>query len=61
VDAEFYFYGVLTNAGGKNKVNIHLDTEEFGSLTIHSRAEFIFSISGKAEVDNEILKRVQDD
>lgn len=34
VDAEFYFYGTLTNAGGKNKPNIHLDTDEFGSLTI---------------------------
>ncbi|WP_224997644.1 hypothetical protein [Cesiribacter sp. SM1] len=34
VDAEFYFYGTLTNAGGKSKPNIHLDTDEFGSLTI---------------------------
>jgi len=32
-EAEFYFYGILTNAGGKNKANIHLDTKEFGSLT----------------------------
>lgn len=33
--AEFYFYGVLTNAGGKSKANIHLDIAEFGSLTIN--------------------------
>ena len=34
VDAEFYLYGELTNAGGKSTPNIHLDTEEFGSLRI---------------------------
>ncbi len=34
VEAEFYFYGELTNAGGKAKSNIHLDTREFGSLTL---------------------------
>jgi len=33
-EAEFYLYGVLTNAGGKSNPNIHLDTEEFGSLRI---------------------------
>ena len=32
VNAEFYLYGELTNAGGKSTSNIHLDTEEFGSL-----------------------------
>lgn len=41
VDAELYFYGTLTNAGGKNKANIHLDTEEFGSLTIDTPKEFL--------------------
>ena len=41
VDAEFYFYGTLTNAGGKNKANIHLDTEELGSLTIQTDREFL--------------------
>lgn len=34
VDAEFYLYGELTNAGGKSSPNIHLDTEEFGTLRI---------------------------
>ena len=33
VDGEFYFYGVVTDAGGKNKSNIHLDTGE-GTITI---------------------------
>lgn len=41
VDAEFYFYGTLTNAGGKNKANIHLDTEDFGSLTIQTDRAFL--------------------
>ena len=36
-----YFYGTLTNAGGKNKANIHLDTEEFGSITLSTDKGFI--------------------
>lgn len=34
VEAEFYLYGELTNAGGKNNPNIHLDTREYGTLRI---------------------------
>ena len=34
VEAEFYLYGELTNAGGKNSPNIHLDTKEHGTLRI---------------------------
>lgn len=34
VDAEFYFYGKITNAGGKDKTNIHINTDELGSVTI---------------------------
>lgn len=41
VDAEFYFYGTLTNAGGKNKANIHLDTDDLGSLIIQTEKEFL--------------------
>jgi hypothetical protein len=41
VDAEFYFYGILKDAGGKNKVNIHLDTEEYGYLTIETGEDFL--------------------
>ena len=41
VDAEIYFYGTLTNAGGKNKANIHLDTPEYGSLTIDTQKVFL--------------------
>ena len=41
VDAELYFYGVLTNAGGKDKSNIHLDTNEDGSLIIETDKEYL--------------------
>ena len=40
-EAEFYFYGILKDAGGKSKANIHLDTEDFGYLTIDVDEEFL--------------------
>lgn len=40
-DAEFYFYGILTNAGGKSKANIHLDTADYGSITIATGKDFL--------------------
>jgi hypothetical protein len=41
VDTELYFYGTLINAGGKNKANIHIDTPDFGSLTIDTSKSFL--------------------
>jgi len=41
VEAEFYFYGELTNAGGKNRSNIHIDTRELGSVTIETDKDFL--------------------
>jgi len=41
VDAEFYFYGILKDAGGKNKANIHLDTEDYGYLAIETGVDFL--------------------
>lgn len=41
VDAEFYFYGVLKDAGGKTKANIHLDTDEYGYLAIETDSPFL--------------------
>ncbi|MCL6495083.1 MAG: hypothetical protein K6T54_09940, partial [Ignavibacterium sp.] len=41
VDSEFYFYGKITNAGGKDKANIHLVTEELGTLYIQTPKEFL--------------------
>lgn len=40
-DAEFYFYGVLKDAGGKTKANIHLDTADHGYLSIETGEEFL--------------------
>ena len=40
-DAEFYFYGKLTNAGGKDKANIHLLSDEYGSIRIQTPISFL--------------------
>lgn len=40
VDAEFYFYGKITNAGGKDKTNIYINTDEFGSVTVFTPVSF---------------------
>jgi hypothetical protein len=40
-DAEFYFYGKVTNAGGKDKANIHVYTEEYGTLRIQTPISFL--------------------
>ncbi len=40
-DAEFYFYGKLTNAGGKDKANIHVYTEEMGTIRIQTPISFL--------------------
>ncbi len=41
VDAEFYFYGKITNMGGVSKSNIHISTEEYGNLTIQTNKDFL--------------------
>jgi len=40
-DAEFYFYGKITNAGGKDKANIHVQTDDEGTLRIETPIEFL--------------------
>ncbi len=40
-DAEFYFYGMLKDAGGKSKANIHIDTDDFGYLAIETGQAFL--------------------
>jgi len=40
-DAEFYFYGKITNAGGKDKANIHVLTEELGRVIIQTPISFL--------------------
>jgi len=41
VNAEFYFLGKIVNAGGKNKANIHILTEEFGTVKIQTPISFL--------------------
>lgn len=41
VDAEFYFYGKVTNAGGKDKANIHVSTEDLGTIRIQTPISFL--------------------
>lgn len=40
-DAEFYFYGKLTNAGGKEKANIHILTDNFGTIRVDTPISFL--------------------
>lgn len=40
-EAEFYFYGKVTNAGGKDKANIHIYTEELGTVRILTPIRFL--------------------
>jgi hypothetical protein len=40
-DAEFYFYGKITNAGGKDKANIHISTKEMGTVIINTPIDFL--------------------
>lgn len=40
-DAEFYFYGKVTNAGGKDKANIHVFTEDLGTVRIQTPISFL--------------------
>ncbi|MBW6483301.1 MAG: hypothetical protein K0B10_09585 [Vicingaceae bacterium] len=51
-DAEFYFYGILKDAGGKNKVNIHLDTDDYGYLAIETGQNFLMD-----QEDNLLYKK----
>ncbi len=41
VEAELYFYGVIVDAGGKSKANVHLDTKEHGLLKIDASKELL--------------------
>lgn len=40
-EAEFYFYGRVTNAGGKQNANIHLSTDEYGQLIIKTTIKLL--------------------
>ncbi len=40
-EAEFYFYGKVTNAGGKDKANIHIFTEDLGTVRVQTPISFL--------------------
>lgn len=50
-NAEFYFYGRITNAGGKDKANLHLSTSEYGTLRIATPMAYL-----EAYEDNLLYK-----
>ncbi len=39
-DAEFYFYGKITNAGGKGKTNLHILTDNLGTVIVQTPVSF---------------------
>jgi hypothetical protein len=41
IEAEFYFYGRITNMGGKDKANIHIVTDDLGTLLIQTPKEWL--------------------
>lgn len=40
-DAEFYFYGKITNAGGKDRANIHIVTDDLGTIRVQTPISFL--------------------
>lgn len=52
VEAEFYMYGVLKDAGGKNKANIHIDTDDYGYLAFETGQDFLMN-----QEENLLYKR----
>ncbi|QJD78034.1 hypothetical protein [Spirosoma rhododendri] len=45
-EAEFYLYGRVTNAGGKDRANIHLQTDEYGVVIIKTPITVLEKIEG---------------
>ena len=41
VDEELYIIGEITDVGGKTNPNVHIDTEEFGVLTVSSDKQIL--------------------
>ncbi len=41
VNAEFYFYGKITNMGGKEKANFHIVTDDMGTILVKTPKEFL--------------------
>lgn len=41
VEAEFYFYGLIIDLGGKQRANVHLDTKDYGLLKIDADKQLL--------------------
>ena len=52
-EAEFYLYGILKDAGGKNKANIHIDTVDYGYLSIETDSSIL-----KEREENLLYKKI---
>ena len=53
VDAEFYFYGKIINAGGKGKQNIHIQTDDMGTVIVQTPVSFFENLE-----ENIIHKKI---
>jgi hypothetical protein len=56
VDAEFYLYGKITGAGGKDKATVHLLTEEYGTLIIQVSKDFLAEMKENILYKNFIIR-----
>ncbi len=56
VDAEFYFYGKITIAGGKERASIHLYSDEFGTLTIQTPQDFLAQLKENPLYKNYVIR-----
>jgi len=45
-EAEFYLYGQVTNAGGKDRANIHLLTDDYGLIIIKTPVSILKKLEG---------------
>lgn len=43
ITTEFYFYGLVTDIGGKSDANVHLDTKEYGVIKVSAEKELLSS------------------
>lgn len=45
-EAEFYLYGRVTNAGGKDRANIHIQTDDYGLIIVKTPIAILEQLEG---------------
>ncbi|ADB41675.1 hypothetical protein [Spirosoma linguale] len=45
-EAEFYLYGRVTNAGGKDRANIHIQTDDYGLVIVKTPISILEQLEG---------------